>query len=142
MKSFFPVVALITGLGLSATTLANERPPHPPRDGGFAGMMLLKERVAERLALTETQRAQIKALVDAYKASYPFNKEQAQTRRAQFKALMDAPTFDEGQARNLLQARTERQLARMKLGHDVIQVLSPEQRDKLNRMMKRRMHRR
>lgn len=146
MKSLFRTLTLASALVLSAQAMAGDNPGPRPGHGGPEGPgmmplhMLLKDRVSEKLALTDTQKAQIKSLLEAHKGERP-SRDEMKAKMAEFKALMEAPSFDENKARALLEERVDHELDRMKLGHDVMQVLTQEQRDKLADMREKMMSR-
>lgn len=143
MKSLFKTLTLSSVLLLSAQAMAGDKGPRGPMmsPDAFPVQMLLRERVAEKLALTEAQKTQITALLDSAKANRP-SRDDMKAKRAAFKALMDADSFDENQARALLAERGEAQLAHLKLTHQVMQVLSAEQKATLADIKHHRHHRR
>lgn len=116
-----------------------DHPYHMQHERQFALKGMLKG-----LDLTDAQREQIRQLMQTGRADKAAAKPE-KAAREQLHALMQAETFDEVAARQLLeqqqQAMLERQLAGMKLRHQVLQVLTDEQRAKLEARMKRQQQR-
>lgn len=82
--------------------------------------------------LQPEQKSQIKQLMQQYRAEMRAAKTAS---REQMQTLMQADNFDEQQARLLLQQqqdnRLERQLSRIKLRHQILQILNDEQRQQV-----------
>ena len=115
---------------LSCMTVANAEPGSRAMGGEF----LLKDRVAEKLSLTDEQLAEIKMLTDNYRSVYPRDEGAREEHREAVKALMTAETFDETAARALLDENDDKQLAAMQLRFDIAKVLSDEQKAQLHEM--------
>ncbi|OZB41901.1 MAG: hypothetical protein B7X50_06035 [Alishewanella sp. 34-51-39] len=90
----------------------------------------------QQLDLTDQQRQQIRELMQAHRAAKPKAQHEA------MQALLDAPQFDEQAARDLLAQRAaqreQRQLAGLKLQHEIRQLLTSEQREQLQQLQQQR----
>ncbi|WP_028117164.1 Spy/CpxP family protein refolding chaperone [Ferrimonas senticii] len=107
-----------------------------------------------QLDLSTEQQAQLQQLISEAKAQHQQLREQRrsdqQQRRAdnqaQMQALMDAPVFDEVVARELLSAkqqqRTDMAVKQMKLRHQMLQVLTDEQKAQLQAEREQRQQQR
>ncbi len=98
------------------------------------------------LDLTAEQKTQIQALIEAAHVDKPKrDMAKMEAHMAARHALMTQPTFDEAAAREMIRERqanmADRALARMKLQHDIIQVLTDEQKAKLAERHAERMER-
>ncbi|MBY6187992.1 Spy/CpxP family protein refolding chaperone [Marinobacter hydrocarbonoclasticus] len=98
------------------------------------------------LDLTAEQKTEIKALVAAAHTDKPERDlTQVEERMAARQALMANPNFDEAAARAMIEARqsdkADRELARMKLQHDIMQLLTDEQKAKLAERHSKRLER-
>lgn len=110
------------------------------------------KRALARLDLTDSQQQQINQLIQQHRneraskadGGKADSKAEIRASQQQLKALMAAAQFDEVAARQLLeqrqQAKLERQLAGMKLRHDIMQLLTEEQRQQLQQMQLQRRH--
>lgn len=90
----------------------------------------------QQLDLTDQQRQQIRELMQAHRAAKPTAQHEA------MQALLDAPQFDEQAARDILAQRAaqreQRQLAGLKLQHEIRQLLTSEQREQLQQLQQQR----
>jgi len=105
------------------------------------------ERLTKKLSLTEAQVISIQALVDEKKANRaekvkPTKEERKAKKLAmkeKFKAMMEASEFDEAAIRTEMAERTkkhtDRQVGKMRMQHDIYQVLNEEQREKFLKML-------
>ncbi|MEZ5427372.1 MAG: Spy/CpxP family protein refolding chaperone [Pyrinomonadaceae bacterium] len=114
------------------------RPPPPPGGPGFG----FPPHVLEQLNLTDTQKEQIKTLEDGARASAEGNFDQIRSFDDQLKAMIDGGTFDEGQARQILnnkaQIMTELQIVRLKTDFAIRNLLTAEQRTQLDQLKQQR----
>ncbi|QSX33895.1 Spy/CpxP family protein refolding chaperone [Shewanella avicenniae] len=101
--------------------------PHGMRGEGRGDFMSLRG-----IELTDEQQAAISKLKDAHFAKMS---EERSKQRDAMQALMAEKTFDEAKAKKLLVARDKQreahQLERMKLRHDVLQLLTDEQKQQM-----------
>ena len=92
------------------------------------------QRALASLALTEEQQAQIQKLMQQHRATKG-TWQRDNSVRQQLDALLAADSFDEVSARQLLQQqqqqRLEQRLVQLKLRHEMLQVLTAEQRVQL-----------
>lgn len=90
------------------------------------------KRLLANVELTSEQSSQIKQLLQQHRSDARGTKTDA---REQLQGLMQAENFDEQLARQILQQqqerRLERQLSRIKLQYQILQLLSPEQREQV-----------
>lgn len=93
-------------------------------------------QIWQQLDLTDQQRQQIRELMQAHRAAKPIAQREA------MQALLDAPQFDEQAARDILAQRAaqreQRQLAGLKLQHEIRQLLTSEQREQLQQLQQQR----
>jgi periplasmic protein CpxP/Spy len=106
---------------------------HGMRGGSMIGFMI------HRLDLTDAQRAQIKQIMSQERpAMKPMMQQMAQSRQ-QMLQLELSGTFDEAAARNLAtqqsQTMADMIVQRAKVESQVIAVLTPDQKTKLNQMI-------
>ena len=94
-------------------------------------------RLMRKLDLSDDQRQQAKDLVKAYKQSIKNNKVPTAERQANYakmQELIKAPNFDDQSVEDFVsQNSSKRQasaVARIKLQHDLYQLLTPEQQTK------------
>lgn len=134
------VMLFSAGLLLAQPVLAGSDEGHR---GGPHGELLLKG--LKGLDLTDSQRAQIKTLMEKARATQP-SRESMQATHQAMQALIKAPQFDAVAARQLLEAQQDKQLetqlARLKLQHDIRAVLTDEQKAKLDERQAKMLERR
>ncbi|MFC0118015.1 Spy/CpxP family protein refolding chaperone [Pseudoalteromonas xiamenensis] len=127
------MLAVLVGVGL---TMAQGAVAKPERGGPDA--FLLQPRLAEKLGLSDEQKAQIKKIFEDNKTVRDSLGGDRRVHAEQFKALMNSPTFDEAKARAILEGeqseRLEMHIQQLKARHQVLQVLTQEQRDKLQEL--------
>ncbi|CAM3783405.1 Spy/CpxP family protein refolding chaperone [Rheinheimera salexigens] len=106
-------------------------------------------RMFKSVDLTDEQQQQMQLLIQQHKAdrnSQSASKQQYSDTKAAISQLMQADHFDQAQAEQLLQQRQvqqqQRQLQRLKLQYDLLQVLTPEQRQQLAKAKKQAQHKR
>ena len=94
-------------------------------------------KMMRKLDLTDEQKQQAKDLVKAYKQAMKNSRPSKTDRQAHFdkvQTLVKADNFDEQAARDLISQnsdkRVEGAVARIKLQHDLYQILTPEQQTK------------
>lgn len=137
-------VVTIAGFQLNAgAAFAQQRPgghdgppagqPGPGGPGGPGG-----DRVFERLNLTDAQKQKIETLREQQRNESETHHEQLQGLREQMRAIVEASSFDEAAARTLLakeaQAMTELNLIRLRTDNAIHNVLTAEQKAKLDEL--------
>lgn len=136
------VTKLILALSImTATGLSGLAQAHQHSDDGkrYERTMQHKQtqpmqRALASLDLTDSQQAQIKQLMQQHRTQQKAIARDSDARQ-QLRGLMAADSFDEVAARQVLeqqqQQKVERQLAGLKLKHDILQLLTAEQRQQL-----------
>lgn len=138
-KILFPVIAsLALAAGLSsyqATAKANDKSP-----------MILKERVAKRLELSDQQREQIKAIVDNAKKARSAEVTELKTLQQQWKELAEQSVLNEAEllsiAKQQANLKAVLKVERLKTQKEVEQVLNEEQKAKLEKFKEKRKNKR
>ncbi|MBZ9611229.1 Spy/CpxP family protein refolding chaperone [Rheinheimera maricola] len=133
-------LSMITTTGLSGMAVAhqqNDDGKHHQRSMQHAKPL---QRALSSLDLTDSQQTQIKQLMQQHRAQQKAKPGDNITRQ-QLQGLVTADSFDEVAARQLLelqqQQKVERQLAGLKLKHDILQLLTAEQRQQLTEKQKK-----
>jgi Spy/CpxP family protein refolding chaperone len=140
-------LALLLTVSFSYNASASEQNPGQsdgPRHGRehrFFGARLLG-RMARFLELTDTQKTEIKSIIQAEKPTIePIVRQIAQNRKDMREATKNG-TFDEAQVRTLAnqraQALSELIVARERLKTKIYNILTSEQKDKLEQLKERR----
>ena len=95
------------------------------------------------LDLTETQKTDVKAIVEKYKAQRP-EKPSSEVRaanKAQMVSVITNANFDEAKAQELIAANQERKAAKMlqhmKMQNEIYQLLTPEQQAKFTQRLEK-----
>lgn len=134
----FTTLVIATCLSLGSLAVAAKEPHHGHAGPERAPMV----RMLKGLDLTETQKAQIKQLVEQHKAQRPDPATMQQTRE-QLQQLVKADQFDAKAVRQLLQKnqaqRVDAEVQQLQLMHDIRAVLTPEQQAKLDERHAKRM---
>ncbi|GAA0551480.1 hypothetical protein GCM10009098_18900 [Rheinheimera aquimaris] len=126
-------LSVITASSLSGSVMAHEHRA-ARHDGAHHERHLPMKRMLAGLDLTDNQREQIKQLMQQQREAF---KREGRDNAAhlQLQALLIAEQFDESAARQLLeqqqQRAVEKRLTMLKLQHQVLQVLTEEQRQQL-----------
>lgn len=126
-------LGLLTASSLSGIAVAHEHKAAGYEHGRHMQHAPMKRMLAG-LELTDSQREQIKQLMQQHRSEQKTARPD-KAERQQMRDLLAADTFDETAARLLLekqQQAVDRRLAAMKLQHQVLQVLTDEQRQQLN----------
>ncbi len=120
-RLIFPIAFVATTL--CAAAIAQDA---PSRNGSYA-----IRRIEHRLGVTAAQREQAKAILAAERPTIAQLRQQAQAERAE----MDAQPFNETQTRDLAnkyaQTNTAILVERTKVRSEILGLLTPEQRTKL-----------
>ncbi|MDP2714913.1 Spy/CpxP family protein refolding chaperone [Rheinheimera sp.] len=134
------VSKLIFALGLlTAASLPGIAVAHEHKAAGYEHGRHMQhapmKRMLAGLELTDSQREQIKQLMQQHRSEQKATRA-GNTERQQMRDLLAADTFDEVAARQLIakqqQQAADKRLAAMKLQHQVLQLLTDEQRQQLN----------
>ena len=133
-------VALVAAMiGVSTSAVLAERGPMPafggPPPGVESGGESFEARMAKILKLTDWQKTQIKALLDAERESVAPLREKMHQSREQLKSLADAAAFDEAavRARAVAQSQIEVELivSHTRTLSKINALLTPDQRELL-----------
>ena len=134
------VAKLIFALGLlTASSLSGVAVAHEHKVAGHKHDLHMQhapmKRMLAGLVLTDSQLQQIKQLMQQHRSEQKMARPD-KAERQQMRDLMAADTFDEVTARLLIEKRQQQavdnRLAAMKLQHQVLQLLTDEQRQQLN----------
>ena len=113
------------------------------RDGMFGGAGL--GFMVHRLDLTDAQKAQAKQIMINEKSAFHPLMQQMRQNRAQERQLIEAASFDQAQAQALAtqQSQTIAQMSveKMRLESQLYQILTPDQKTKLNAILDKRAER-
>lgn len=134
MKSYWKLLAAALALGVAATVAVAQGPGPHGHDGLFSHHMM--EFFADYLNLTDAQQTQIKAIADKERpAGEPLMQQMMQSHQA-MTALVTSGNFDENKARAIAtqqaQIMVEMDVHRAKVESEMYQVLTPDQKTKLN----------
>ena len=143
-------VALATGAGL-ATVAAREQGPGGPGmgrrgpggSGGHDGPIALPLR---DLALTDTQREQVRTTIAAHKAEFDAVRGRMHTARTALQDAVTADAFDEAGVRqksvDMAAVEADAAVLRAKVHSEVWALLTPEQQQKARELKAQRAERR
>jgi Spy/CpxP family protein refolding chaperone len=134
-------VTLMAAVGFSQTVVKAAGPGH--RGGGFGGPMM--GIYADYLDLTDAQRAQMKDIMTKEKPTIqPLMKQLAESHK-QLRQLESAGAFDEAKVRAIAtqqaQTMTELTVQKARIKSEMMQVLTPDQKDKMAKFEARRQAR-
>ncbi|MDB2374645.1 Spy/CpxP family protein refolding chaperone [Psychrosphaera haliotis] len=141
LLSLSAVVALVA---VSATQPAHAEGKHKERKAHMEkrGPMLLSERVAEKLDLTEAQQNQIKQIFEQAKSETKADKESLKSLKKQWRTLSKADALDE---QSLLEVANQQaalkaklQVKRLQTEKAVQLVLNEEQQEKIAKWKKKK----
>ncbi|CCQ09945.1 envelope stress induced periplasmic protein [Pseudoalteromonas luteoviolacea B = ATCC 29581] len=121
------LLAGFVGLGLALSSGVTAK----GHDGGHEAF-ILKHRIAQKLGLTESQKSEIQQILEQGRELIATLGGDRQAHLEQLKALLNDATFDETKARAILQGQQpeqlEIQIEQLRTRHQVLQVLTDEQR--------------
>lgn len=127
-------LGLLTASSWSGAAIAHEHKVAAYEHGRYMQHAPMKRMLAG-LVLTDSQRQQIKQLMQQHRSEQKMARPD-KAERQQMRDLLAADTFDEVSARLLIekqqQQAVDQRLAAMKLQHQVLQLLTDEQRQQLN----------
>jgi Spy/CpxP family protein refolding chaperone len=140
MKSkYFKIAAVVLALAVMAAIAGSQtvRRAHMRGDGMFSGPML--GYYVHKLDLTDAQQAQLKAIMAKEKpALQPLMLQMAQG-HSQLRNLVMSGSFDEAKVRELASQQTpvltELAVQYARIGSEMVQVLTPEQKTKLSTLI-------
>jgi len=140
MKSkYFKIAAVVLALAVTAAIAVSQtvRRAHMRGDGMFGGPML--GYYVHKLDLTDAQQAQVKAIMAKEKpVLQPLILQMAQG-HSQLRNLVMSGSFDEAKARELASQQTpvltELAVQYARIGSEMVQVLTPEQKTKLTALI-------
>ncbi len=145
-----PMLTIALALILPAAVIAQDPPPPQADDDdivdpapmvGAPGMVLMLE---DELELTPEQRTQLESLHEEAREDFIRAQEQMESIRQELDQLMEAEELDEQAAAETAErageAHREMVLAMLRTGHQVAQLLTPEQREQLERLQEEPGH--
>ena len=123
---------------LSVATSVAAQAGAGPMGGAFGRELLRAEHLASELELNETQRSAVEQLTEqAQDQARPYARQMMEQRKA-MRALKNAETFDESavraQAAKGAAIMTELMVIRARCEVEVQKLLSPQQREKIEKM--------
>ena len=136
IKIILASAALLAGLTMAGIAVAQGMHHHggPMGDFGFGGDHMLNY-FSDVLDLTDAQQAQMKAIMEKEKPNIQPLVKQLMQAHKDLSALEDSGTFDEAKVRALAaqntQALTELIVQKARIHSEMIQVLTPDQKAKL-----------
>ena len=144
MKKRILVIASIAILAIGATALAlghGRFGQDQHERGGGRGHGDMLEHMARELNLTDTQKQQVKAIMDAAESSTESTRAKLDDIRKQLDAATANGQFDETQVRNLAnqkaQLEADMMVEHLRAKSKVFSILTAEQRTKAEEMHKR-----
>lgn len=134
------MAAVLAGLLVTTVVVAHSVRAAEMRGGGmFSGHMV--RFFSDYLDLTDAQRAQVQQILAKDKPALQPLMQQVHQSRQQMRQLIESGAFDETKARALVsqQTQTMAELAvqKAKIESDLYQVLSPDQKTKLDKFLDR-----
>jgi Spy/CpxP family protein refolding chaperone len=136
---YFKIAAVVLALAVMAAIAVSQtvRRAHMRGDGMFGGPML--GYYVHKLDLTDAQQAQVKAIMAKDKpALQPLMLQMAQG-HSQLRDLVMSGSFDEAKVRELASQQTpvltELAVQYARIGSEMMQVLTPEQKTKLTALI-------
>jgi Spy/CpxP family protein refolding chaperone len=135
----FKIAAVVLVLAVMAAIAVSQtvRRAHMRGDGMFGGPML--GFYVHQLDLTAAQKAQMKAIMTKEKPGLQPLMQQASQGHSQLRELVMSGNFDEGKARELAsqqsQTMTELAVQHARIASEMVQVLTPDQKTKLNTLI-------
>jgi len=136
---YFKIAAVVLALTVVAGIAVSQtvRRAHMRGDGMFGGPML--GYYVHKLDLTDAQQAQVKAIMAKEKPALQPLLQQVAQGHSQLRDLVMSGTFDEAKTRELAsqqtQTMTELTVQYARIGSEMVQVLTPDQKTKLNMLI-------
>ncbi len=142
-KLVITVAMVAAMIGVSTSAVLAERGPMPgfggPPPGIERGAENFEARMAKILKLTDTQKTQIKALLDAEREQVRLHIDKMHESREKLKQLADATVFDETALRALAVAQSQIEVelivSHTKTLNKVNALLTPDQRELLANLL-------
>jgi Spy/CpxP family protein refolding chaperone len=146
-------VALAAGVGLATVAAREQGPGGPGGPGGPRGMMGRRggpdgplALPLRELALTETQREQVRTAVDAHRSEFDGIRTRMQTAHTALQDAVTADSFDEATVRQksveVAAVDADAAVLRAKVHSEVWALLTPEQQQKARELKAQRVERR
>lgn len=137
-------IALLALLAVPAITIAApHRHGHGPHGEPGPGEMM--RMIADRLDMTEEQRAQVRELHEQHREAMQAQREQLREAQRQLADQIHAATLDEGAIRNaaatVAALKADHAVAKAALHQEVRALLTPEQREQFSEMQERHRER-
>ena len=111
---------------------------HAKGHSELRGDFLLSKRAVSALDLTSDQQIQIKRILDNIKENKMYLKSKRKENRKTFRALIESENFDETKANTLISqikdVRGDKMLENVKSRHQIWQLLTVDQREKLQQV--------
>lgn len=130
------LMALVLTVAVAHTVRAAEM-----RDYGMFGGRHMVHFFSDYLDLSDTQQAQVKQILAKDKPALQPLMQQMQQNRQQMRQVIESATFDEAKARALAaqqtQTITELTVHKARMFSDLYQVLTPDQKTKLDKFLDR-----
>ncbi|MEO8434323.1 MAG: Spy/CpxP family protein refolding chaperone [Pyrinomonadaceae bacterium] len=139
MKNRILVLAGVAVLVIAATVFAVAQGPGFPHGGGGGGGDMV-EHMSRALNLTDAQKTQVKAIMDAERAATEPGRSRMEDVHKQLQATTLNGQFDEAQVRGLAaqasQIMTDQMVEHVRAFTKIFALLTPEQRVKAQEMHK------
>jgi len=137
---------LLLAAAVLAAAVAMAQPPTPPAHGGdfgFGGHMY--GFFSDYLDLTDAQQAQAKEIMAKEEPAMKAYRDQLKQAHEQLWQIVQGGNFDEAKVRALAsqnsQATTELLVLETRMHSDLYQILTPDQKAKMNKFMSRHSQR-
>ena len=138
MKNRILALGGVAALVIAATVFAVAQGPGFPHGGGGHGDMI--EHLSRALNLTDAQKTQVKAILDAERAATEPGRSRMEDIHKQVEAALFSGQFDEAQIRPLAtqasQIMTDQMVEHLRAFAKIYALLTPEQRVKAQEMHK------
>ena len=134
MNKWIKIAALSVALPLSVSANAKSMDGVQGHRGGM-------QNIIAQLDLSDVQKQEVKTIMQQARGNTDRESRQAQRseHQAERLALLNAAQFDEAKARAMIaghqQQMADKQVAMLKMQHQVFQVLTPEQRTQFAELM-------
>lgn len=142
-------VGLVAGVYVSAQNTDGPRGPFAERRGGPGGPMRALGPIIGRLNMTDTQKDQLKGIMDSHRDESRALGDRAMKARQALQTAVTAEALDEGliraRAAELAAIESDLAVAQARIHADVFRILTPEQqtqaREAQSRMQQRQSQR-